>query len=629
MIYEQIKKIYKSAAEALPEIALSAISGWLCTLSVFALTSEQDFNSVPTFASSVSIPFFIATTAVFCALFFLLSRFLWSKILLLTLPVSFGFYGAVCVSSKALSSNERAYAAFVFALLSLAVIAICANYMKRRGFEIPKGDVSPRVSFIIVLCSFLLFSAFYSYLLWARKEMLCSPCFDMGIFAQMYDNMKEGLLPLTTCERGESLSHFAVHFSPALYLLLPFAYLLEITDMLVLAQIVLVFSGVFPLWLICKRIGLSNIRSAIISLLFLLYPAMSSGAFYDFHENALLAPLILWTLYFIHVEKLIPTFAFALGVLMVKEDAAMYVAFIALYLFFSRKKYARGILMLAMAVGYFLFASYMLLKGGQGLMLGGRYYNVIGAGGSFTDLIRVALVDPALYAVESLTAEKLAYAINMLLPLCFLPLATKKPSRWLLIAPLFVINLISDYQYQYDLGFQYSFGSGALLVYLSALNLADISDGVKDTTSDKEKLLRSVSAAMLVFALFSSIFTLSARLPSQTTYADRYNSEQKAEVDKAKEILDTIDRESSVAATSMYLTYLYDVDRLYHLSNSTGQVFDSDGNIIRFTDVVVLDLRSYISDKTYANVWRARYVAEGYEVTHHIDGVITVLERAK
>ena len=79
----------------------------------------------------------------------------------------------------------------------------------------------------------------------------------------------------------------------------------------------------------------------------------------------------------------------------------------------------------------------------------------------------------------------------------------------------------------------------------------------------------------------------------------------------------------------MYLTYLYDVDELYHLNNSTGQVFDKDGNIIRFTDVVVIDLRSYISDKTYANVWKARYVAEGYEITHHIDGVITVLKRAK
>ena len=628
MIHERIKNFYKSAADSAPELALSAISGWLCALTLFALTSKTSFTAVPDFASSVSIPAFLAATAVFSAIFFLASRFLWDGILLLALPASFGVYGAICVGKSSTNASARAYTALVFCLLTLAVVAICANFMKKREIEIPRKDISSRLSFIIACSAFLLFSAFYVYLLWARTEMLCSPCFDMGIFAQMYDNMKEGLLPITTCERGESLSHFAVHFSPALYLLLPFCYILEITDMLVLAQILLVFSGVFPLWLICKRVGLSNVRSALVSVLFLIYPAMSSGAFYDFHENALLAPLILWTLYFIHAEKWIPTFIFTLGVLTVKEDAAIYVAFIALYLFFAKKKYLQGASMLALTVGYFLFASHMLLQGGQGLMLGGRYYNIIGYDGEFLDLIRVAIVDPALYAAESMTAEKLLYAANMLLPLCFLPLATKKPSRWLLVAPLFVINLISDYQYQYDLGFQYSFGSGALLVYLAAINLADIYKAPEDNADTaKKKLLRGISAAMLVLALFSSIFLISARIPSQSYYARLYNSDAREDVEAAREVLDRIDRSKSVAATSMYLTPLYDVDELYHLSNGTGQVFDDEGNIKVYTDIAVIDLRDYISDKSNAELWKWRYTQAGYEVTEHIEGVILVMEK--
>ena len=472
---EKQTTFFKKLKESLPSLCLSAICAWLCTLIIFSASASLSFSTVPDYTRSVSIPLFIAVFFAICAAFFLAQRFLTKKLLPIALIICFAAWGSTSVAEYIGDSNEKAYAALVFALIGLAVIVIAANFMKKENIELPSRDINTPTSFIIVSAAFVLFSALFIYLLGSRTAALCSPCFDMGIFAQMYDRMTETFLPLTTCERGFELSHFAVHFSPALYLLMPFCYIFDATDVLVWAQILLVFSGIFPLWLICKKVGLSNIRSTVISLLFLLYPAMSSGAFYDFHENAFLAPFILWTLYFIHTEKIIPTFIFALGVLTVKEDAAIYVAFIALYLFFSRKKYWQGVAMFAMTIGYFLFASYMLMKGGQGMMLGSRYYNIIGFDGSFIDLLKTLIVNPAVYAAESFTSAKLLYAINMLLPFAMLSLMSKKPSRWLLIAPLFVINLISDYQYQYDLGFQYSFGSGALLAYLAAVNLADLS----------------------------------------------------------------------------------------------------------------------------------------------------------
>ena len=370
---------------------------------------------------------------------------------------------------------------------------------------------------------------------------------------------------------------------------------------------------------------------------------MSSGAFYDFHENAFLAPLILWTLYFVHAKSWIPTFIFALGVLMVKEDAAMYVGFIALYVIFSRKKIWQGIGLFVMTFCYFLFAMFMLLSSGEGIMLGGRYYNIIGYDGSFVDLLRVALVNPALYAAESFTPEKLLYSFNMLLPLAFLPLMTRKPSRWLLIAPLFVINLITDYKYQFDLQFQYSFGSGALLVYAAAINLADLSDAPfalaapesEDATDSRSALKRfaaGASASLVVLALVSSLFLGAARAPSQFFYVERCK-EEKETFTVAKEVLDSIDRDKSVMATSMYLTPLYDVDELYHssqataekMSNVTGKFIGYD--IIIETDVVVIDLRPYISDASKALYWKSSYLLAGYEVVVEHEDIILVLEK--
>jgi uncharacterized membrane protein len=38
-----------------------------------------------------------------------------------------------------------------------------------------------------------------------------SPCYDFGIFAQMFHSMRTTGVPVTTCEREEAMSHFAVH----------------------------------------------------------------------------------------------------------------------------------------------------------------------------------------------------------------------------------------------------------------------------------------------------------------------------------------------------------------------------------------------------------------------------------
>jgi hypothetical protein len=76
-------------------------------------------------------------------------------------------------------------------------------------------------------------------------------CYDMGIFSQMFYYMREYGSVLTTCERDGLLSHFAVHFSPIYYSLLPFYCLFPTPATLLVCQAVLVGSGVIPLVLIC------------------------------------------------------------------------------------------------------------------------------------------------------------------------------------------------------------------------------------------------------------------------------------------------------------------------------------------------------------------------------------------
>ena len=685
MIKEKFNSFIQSIKSNASSLAFALLSGWMIALSFFSATSSISFIKVPGFAENLSTAIFLIAVIFVSVILYVINKFCFKKLLLLTFPVSFLVYGAISIALSGNNAEIRGFSGLIFCVLAVIVLIVCVNYVKTEKILLPTKDIPFKAAVIIVASAFVILSAYWIFLLWARTESFCAPCFDMGIFTQMYDNMVDpahNFLPMTTCERGEYLSHFAVHFSPILYLLMPFCMIFEPIYVLVFAQILLVLSGVLPIFLICRQLKLSNIKTTIISLLFLLYPAMSSGSFYDFHENAFLAPLILWTLYFSHKKKWYHTllmFVFALLVLAVKEDAALYVAFISLYVFFGQKKYIRGASMFVMTVAYFFFAISMIahfqedmLFGAEGNMLSSRYANIIGEDAGFLSLVKVLILNPALYAVESFTADKLVYALNMLLPIAFLPLITRKPSRWLLLGPFYVLNLVTDYRYQYDIGFQYSFGSGALLVYLAVINLADLSDDAFFPLSDEDeekleiaaaesnaitvseestdeiiadkaeqpcaeaivakpprrnikvKFISSLTAIALIFAIFASVFVQASRAPAHFTYARRMYLEAD---DRAiiNEVLDDIDRDKSILATSMYLTHLYDADELY----STIQAFGDKSRIIIFTDIVILDLRSYISDSKNADIWTNKYLMNHYEIVVEYEGLIRVLERTE
>ena len=204
-----------------------------------------------------------------------------------------------------------------------------------------------------------------------RYFNLYTPCFDFGIFTQMFENMKDGVGPVTTVERNYELSHFAVHFSPAYYLMLPFYLIYPHPVTLQILQGLFVTSGIIPVFLIARKYGFSKIHSALISAIYALYPAFTGGCTYDMHENCMLPALILWLIWAIEREKTIPIFVFALLTLTVKEDAAVYVAVIALYLLLSdRSKKIRklSVFILAGAIVYFLCACLYLNSNGLGIM---------------------------------------------------------------------------------------------------------------------------------------------------------------------------------------------------------------------------------------------------------------------
>ena len=83
---------------------------------------------------------------------------------------------------------------------------------------------------------------------------------------------------------------------------------------------------------------------------------------------------------------------FTLGI---KEDAAVYVIFISLYMILADKKYKKGIVTFIAAALYFILAVTWLNKYGDGTLTF-RYNNVIPAGdGNVFGMIRTFITNPA------------------------------------------------------------------------------------------------------------------------------------------------------------------------------------------------------------------------------------------
>ncbi|MBR6709394.1 MAG: DUF2079 domain-containing protein, partial [Clostridia bacterium] len=366
---------------------------------------------------------------------------------------------------------------------------------------------------------------------------------------------------------------------------------------LLVMQLVFLFSGVVPLLLVARKYKLSRPVMLVLSFLYFAYPAMVGGTFYDMHENKLLLPLILWLLWAIETERVALSYPFAILVLFVKEDAPIYVAFVALWWLASRPNKRHAVIQLLLAIWYFMFAVTMLEKFGDGAMFG-RYSNLIGANGTPIDLLRTALINPALILRELLDLEKMAFIVYMLMPLGLIPLITRKFSRLILVLPMVLINLMPDYYYQHDIGYQYTYGVAAMLFFLLVLNVADLRGNTR--------------RGLLIFACCATILLASMRAPLQIFYADRYtqNIEDSRQI---AEHLKVIPEDASVLSSTMFTPHLSRRSELYLLNSKHN------------AEYVVIDLRPYVN-ASIEGYDLAYFEARGCEMLVYVDNLIAILK---
>ena len=472
----------------------------------------------------------------------------------------------------------------------LVVLVVYAAYGWDKSSElVSKPKKAHKAYTCITVGLSVAFFLFVSAWTVGRVYSFNSPTFDFGIFSQMFYNMKETGLPMTTVERDGLLSHFAVHVSPIYYLMLPFYWLAPTPATLQVLQAAVITSAVIPLWKIGKHHGLTGAQRMLICAVLLLYPAFSGATSYDIHENCFLTPLIFWLFYGIDKKSIAITAIAAVLTLTVKEDAAVYVAVIAVWLIVKTvlrfkkldlQNLITGLALLVISLGWFLLVTGYLAEFGDGVMTG-RYNNFMYDGSSsLITVIKSVVINPMKAIYECVDKEKLYFIAMTLLPLVGFPFLTRRYERYILLIPYILVNLMSDYPYQHDVFYQYTFGSIAFLVYMTVVNLTDCKINWQRTSA----LIVATIISIEAFAI--TVVPKAIKYPIQAIeYHEYYQN--------IRDVLNAIPDDASVTATGFLTTHLSQRERLYDVR------YCSKEHLLE-TEYVALDVSENNSYKKYA-----------------------------
>lgn len=574
--------------------------------SLFVLMDDkQRFLSIQTLNKFSDHHFMLCYVIIFCGITVLvmLADYLDTKNMdAFFLMTSSFLYG----TSIAFNTTDIYY----IATAGLLVVLVFWYVVTRLGYTYKYFRLSDK-RLKIILAVFIIINFLYLLtLLLLRVYLFKCPTFDFGIFVQMFHYMKNEFIPYTTCERDKLLSHFTIHFSPIYYFILPFYMIFTSPYTLIVIQLIAVLSGMIPVYLMCRNKKVSNLTTLALCLAYLLYPTLRGGLFFDFHENKFLAPLILWLLYFFELEKfekkkLTGIIVFTLLILMVKEDAPIYTACIGLFQMFyksdKRDKIAGLSIAIFSVIYFFVVFHFMGIYGdaGSAITSFGRYENLMVSDyDGVSKLVLNMLKDPAYVIKQLMTAEKLEFILWMFLPVLFLPFRARKISSLILLIPLVVLNLLSNYGYQHSIYYQYAYASGVLVLYTAFLELSKIK-GIRG---------QAFSVCIIVMSLLMSISCISDR---SVYYNDYMKYHEK--VEEVRTLLKKIPEEASVSSSTFYLPVIAQRNEIYRYK---------DGDEM---DYIVLTLSGSEKD---TNLRKAdEYMKKNYQLFGKIEDRIIVLEK--
>lgn len=219
---------------------------------------------------------------------------------------------------------------------------------------------SPKVGqwlpWILFLTGFLLYGLFQLSLYYS----LGSPMRDVSIFDQAIWHLSHFQLPASTIRDMTNL--WGDHFHPILILIAPFYWLKSDVRWLFIIQAAVVSAGVFPIFWIAKEKFKSNFAGFVFAFAWLFFLGVQHAIRFGFYPETLSITFLAFAFFFFFKKRIWQYFLFVILALACKENIALYVVFLGLWIFFFEKQKWVGIFTFILGLAWFKITEGWLIE---------------------------------------------------------------------------------------------------------------------------------------------------------------------------------------------------------------------------------------------------------------------------
>ncbi len=308
----------------------------------------------------------------------------------------------------------------------------------------PNRQIAP---FIILGILILAYIAFFSIMSIDRHDRFQSLAFDLGIYDQAIWKFAHFAGGFNTV-RGIEI--FGDHITPINLLVAPLYWFTDdVRALLVLQTLAFALSAV-PLFFIAYHYLKSRWASLVVCFSLLMFPAMHFVNLEDYHPECFILLFVLCAFYFLIRKKYPLYMLFVVLTLMCKEEVALTMFLVGIYVFFKySKKY--GLITSGLAVAWFLIAVLVVAPhfNGDKYLYSGY---LLGQFGEKPLEIAGNLVNPAKVSPAIFNSMNGKFMLELFGPVAFLPVLG--PVFLLMSASLWM-NIITSWPYSHNIYYHY------------------------------------------------------------------------------------------------------------------------------------------------------------------------------
>lgn len=394
--------------------------------------------------------------------------------------------------------------------------------------------------------------------------------FDLGIYTNvMWQSLHGDWLGCSFIRGG---THTSAHFDPILIALSPALLLHPGAETLIVLQALWLASGALPVFLLGEHHA-GRTFGVVLALSYLLFPALHGINLFDFHSLSLAIPVLLWSVYFAEKEAWAPFGLSIAMLLLVREDQALQAFCVGLFAIAVKKAPVAGVLTIAAAAVYLGLAKTRFMADPSLFMADSeqsygylRFFSAMAPyGGGGAGIVETLLSNPTFVLQHILSAERLRFILQLLVPLAFLPLFAGR--AWVIAGyGLAFLALVSE-PAGYSISFHYSATVVPALFVLTARGYGRCTEALRRRVPPAKA---AVAATLLVAAVASSA-AFGALFPNPDFRAGWYRvarqstPEEQARYRTLTAMKRRIRPDDSACASGFLVAHLAARSALYHL----------------------------------------------------------------